>query len=104
MKTLRNLFRFWPFHVVIPRASAPPVPFRPFSPVALSPEQIRDALAGQGDNFTVAAIIQILESQICVAVREMSDGVDGARGTYRQLTEFYEGLLALIGGREVATK
>lgn len=101
---LSRLFGFWPSRFVIPRASAPAVPFRPFSAITLTPAQVRDALAGQADNLSIVAIVQILEGQLCIAVNEMAAGVDGARGTYRLLSEFYEGLTTMLKPSQPAEK
>ncbi len=79
-----------------PVTIAPAVPFRPLNAVALTADQIREGLRGQKEAIPVAAMVQLLEAQIGVAIHEMSTGVDGAAGTYRMLKEFYEGAVQMI--------
>ena len=80
------------------------VPFRPYHAVALRPEQIREALAGQGQAMPVAALVQLLEGQIGLAVDEMARGVAGATGAYRMLREFYDGLTGMLDAANDAKK
>ena len=76
----------------------PPVPFMPFHPDPMTPQEIAKALADRQDDPTIRAVFLLVEGNMRAAVRDMAQGTPEGRGAWIALEELWTELEKFVRG------
>lgn len=100
MNLLRRLRHsaFCILHSAFRRQPLAPIPFEPFHPQQLSPEEVQRALADRQDDPVVRSVMQVLQGNMRAAVRDMALGKKEGKGAWLALEETWNELNKLVRG------